>query len=264
MAAGQALTVAALPYMRFYPADYLADAAHLTAQQHGIYLLLIFNYWQRGGPLPNDDKRLARIAKCSMRDWMRARPVISDFFTVVENHWRHGRIDSELSHVEAKSLKSKKAGQASAQRRFNGRPADVQPTDTDTDTLDKSNGGKPPENEKIDPVKQLFDLGISILVEAGTPERQARSLVGKYRKGKPDAEVLQALLDCRAQSISNPVEWLEKRLKGARFISATGYEYRGSLEDIRREAERRADWKTHWAADSAINEQKGAKANATN
>jgi uncharacterized protein YdaU (DUF1376 family) len=138
--------MAALPYMRFYPADYLADTAHLSSMQHGIYLLLLFNYWQRGGPLPDDDKRLASIARVSMRDWKRNRDEIEQFFTIVESHWRHSRVDAELAHVEAKSLKSKSAAQASVERRFGKRQTDVEPTDTDKNRvvpLDKSNGADP-------------------------------------------------------------------------------------------------------------------------
>jgi uncharacterized protein YdaU (DUF1376 family) len=138
--------MAALPYMRFYPADYLADTSHLSAMQHGIYLMLIMNYWQRGAPLPNDDARLAKIARVSLRDWKRNRDEIADFFTVEESHWRHGRIDAELAHVEAKSLKSKGAAQASVQRRFGERSTDVEPTDTEADAEKKKEqvGGKPP------------------------------------------------------------------------------------------------------------------------
>src|SRR5689334_362252 len=105
--------MAALPYMRFYPADYLADAVHLTAAQHGAYMLLIMNYWQRGGPLPDDDARLARIARMGPREWARAKPLISEFFSIGGGAWSHGRIDAELAHVAAKSLKSKEAAQAS-------------------------------------------------------------------------------------------------------------------------------------------------------
>jgi hypothetical protein len=109
---------------------------------------------------------------------------------------------------------------------------------------DKSSGQSP----AIDPVKSLFDLGVAILTDASIPEKEARSLVGKWRKQKTDAEVLTALLECRTQAISEPVEWLTKRLKSAKYVSATGYEYRGSLEDVIRESERRADWNIHWAA----------------
>lgn len=126
--------MAALPYMPLFVADYLADTAHLTPAQHGAYLLLIMNYWQRGKPLPNDDARLAQIAKMSRRDWAHNRGAILEFFTEQENLLIHSRITHELSRVEAKSLKCKDAAQASVQRRRNGRSASAEPTDTDKET----------------------------------------------------------------------------------------------------------------------------------
>ena len=133
--------MAALPYMPLFVADYLADTAHLTAAQHGAYLLLIMNYWQRGKPLPNDDARLAQIAKMNKRDWAHNRGAILEFFTEQDNLLIHSRITQELSRVEAKSLKCKDAARASVQRRFGERSTPVEPTDTDkNNTLAKANG----------------------------------------------------------------------------------------------------------------------------
>ncbi|EDR3747109.1 DUF1376 domain-containing protein, partial [Salmonella enterica] len=53
--------MAALPYMQLYIADYLADTMHLSAEEHGAYLLLMFNYWQTGRAIPKS--RLAKIAR---------------------------------------------------------------------------------------------------------------------------------------------------------------------------------------------------------
>jgi hypothetical protein len=112
-------------------------------------------------------------------------------------------------------------------------------------TLDKSNAASAAPND--DPVKQIFDLGCALLTAAGTPEKQARSLLGKWRKAaKSDGEVITALIDCRARAISEPVEWLQKRFNGAAYVSASGHEYRGSREQILREAERRNDMGTYW------------------
>jgi uncharacterized protein YdaU (DUF1376 family) len=139
--------MAALPYIPLFVADYLADTAHLSTQQHGAYMLLIMNYWQRGGPLPDDDARLAKIARVGPREWARMRDTISEFFTIADGVWLHSRIATELARVETKSLKSKAAAQASVQRRFGDRSASVEPTDTQahTDKEKKVVGGKPPD-----------------------------------------------------------------------------------------------------------------------
>jgi uncharacterized protein YdaU (DUF1376 family) len=51
--------MAALPYMQFHIAEYLADTSHLTTEEHGAYLLLIFNYWQRGNYRSLDSRSVA-------------------------------------------------------------------------------------------------------------------------------------------------------------------------------------------------------------
>ena len=75
----------------------------------------------------------------------------------------------------------------------------------------------------------------------GHTEKQARSLVGKWRKSKSHAEVLTGLLDCQRLNVSSPVEWLEARFRSAKYVSKSGYEYRGTIEQVIREAERRND-----------------------
>ena len=52
-----------MPYIPLFVADYLADTSHLSTLEHGAYLLLIMNYWQRGESLPCGDMQLARIAR---------------------------------------------------------------------------------------------------------------------------------------------------------------------------------------------------------
>jgi uncharacterized protein YdaU (DUF1376 family) len=141
--------MSALPYMPLYVADYLADAAHLSTEEHGAYMLLIMNYWQRGKPLPADPERLARIARMSNERWTDVERTLNEFFEVVGGEWRHKRIDAELAKVFAKSQKAKQAGRASARSKTNKSSTDVQHpsnerstsvertlnhTDTDTDT----------------------------------------------------------------------------------------------------------------------------------
>lgn len=65
-----------------------------------------------------------------------------------------------------------------------------------------------------DPVKELFDLGVSLLKSQGHNERQARSIIGNWRKGRSPGDVVAALVDAKTRSISNLVEWMPKRLNG--------------------------------------------------
>lgn len=144
--------------------------------------------------------------------------------------------------------------------RKRSKPVPETPPESDTETeetIANAMGAEAPPN---DPVKELFDLGVSVLVEAGCTEKQARSLVGKHRKNKGDGECLTAFIECRSKHISDPVEWLEKRLAVARYVSKSGHEYRGSDEDILKEAERRGDNDTYWRVKGDINRRKKAAA----
>ncbi|MHB1023363.1 MAG: YdaU family protein [Acidobacteriaceae bacterium] len=130
--------MAALPYIQLYVADYLADTAHLTAAQHGAYLLLIFNYWQRGHALNNSNERLANVARMTNDEWTASKHVLAEFFSIDGDEWFHSRIESDLEAVRLKSAKASNAGKASVEKRLNKRSADVEQTlnhtDTDTDT----------------------------------------------------------------------------------------------------------------------------------
>lgn len=207
--------MAALPYMPLYVADYLADAAHLSTIEHGAYLLLIMNYWQRGEPLPNDDTRLARIAGLNARDWKRHKATLADFFTIQETHWRHGRIDSELSRVASKSLKSKKAAQASVERRFGERSADVEPTDTDTskeETLAKANAASGDSTQQFWTNAKIY---LKPFVK-GDPG----SLIGKWVRDHGKPATAEAITRAQLDRAVNPIEFIQGTF---RKLATNGY-----------------------------------------
>lgn len=94
--------MASIPYMPFYIADYLADAAYLSTLEHGAYLLLIMNYWQTGKPLPNDDRKLAAICRLKINKFNKIKSNILEFFSVNEKELTHKRIDEELAKASSK------------------------------------------------------------------------------------------------------------------------------------------------------------------
>ena len=134
--------MSALPYIPLFVADYLADTSHLSTIEHGAYMLLIMNYWQRGGPLPAGDVGLSRIAKLTPKEWASVKPMIAPFFVADGDVWRHNRIETELQKVRDKSEARAKAGKASAEAKAKQKASTSSThveqlanyTDTDTNT----------------------------------------------------------------------------------------------------------------------------------
>jgi len=153
--------MAALPYMQFYVADYLADTTHLTAEEHGAYMLLLFSYWQTGKPLRID--RLATVARIPNERWASVAETLSEFFHATETHWVQFRVEADLEAVNSKVTTASNAGKASArakalkkQQELNDRSTNVDDPlqrngnhiDTDTYT-DKNINNTPPMAEDL-------------------------------------------------------------------------------------------------------------------
>lgn len=107
--------MAALPYMQLYIADYLADTMHLSTEEHGAYLLLMFNYWQTGKPIPKN--RLAKIARMGNDRWISVESSLKEFFNDNGAEWVHERIERDLDAVRMSLEQKSAAGKASAEAR---------------------------------------------------------------------------------------------------------------------------------------------------
>lgn len=102
--------------MPVYIGDYLADTMHLTTEQHGAYLLLLFHLWRRGF-LADRDETLSRICGLGADAWSNARPTLEEFFEVRDGLWRHRRVERERSRIaEKQQSNSAKARNAAAAR----------------------------------------------------------------------------------------------------------------------------------------------------
>ncbi|EIV3811489.1 DUF1376 domain-containing protein [Klebsiella aerogenes] len=107
--------MAALPYMQLYIADYLADTMHLSTEEHGAYLLLMFNYWQTGRAIPKS--RLSRIARLTNDRWASVEASLKEFFNDNGTEWVHERIERDLEMVRSSQRQKSDAGKASARAR---------------------------------------------------------------------------------------------------------------------------------------------------
>lgn len=67
------------PAFQTYASDYYIDTNAWTVDEVGIYQRLLLTEWVNGG-LPNDEKRLSRIAGCSLKKFQKAWVTVSKKF----------------------------------------------------------------------------------------------------------------------------------------------------------------------------------------
>lgn len=215
--------MAALPYMQFYVADYLADTTHLTAEEHGAYMLLLFSYWQTGKPLRID--RLATVARIPNERWPSVADTLSEFFHVTETHWVQFRVEADLEAVNSKVVTASNAGKASArakalkkQQELNDRSTNVDDPlqrngnhkDTDTDT-DKNKNNTPPMVDDLFP--KFWKMypnkkGKAAAEKAWKKLKVTADLFGQIAEGLAAQVVCEAWVKDGGQFIPHPATWL--------------------------------------------------------
>lgn len=130
-------------------ADYFADTTHLSRDEHGGYDLLLYNYYRRGGPLPDDDARLASMAKASAAEWRRLRPVLAEFFQVSNGVWSHKRCEKELSLARDRLAAQRARTEAATNARQKGRKSDKRTGVTSNVTLDVTSATTPSSSPPV-------------------------------------------------------------------------------------------------------------------
>ena len=86
-------------WMPIYIGDYLGDTQHLSAEKHGIYLLLMMHYWIHG-PLENDLEEISFVARSTEE---KVKKILEKFFKLESGHWKHGRIEKEKAKASTRS-----------------------------------------------------------------------------------------------------------------------------------------------------------------
>jgi uncharacterized protein YdaU (DUF1376 family) len=143
--------------MPVYIGDYLADTMHLSTEQHGAYLLLLFHLWRRG-VLQDDDAVLAQITGLPMRAWSLTRAVLAEFFEIHDGYWRHGRLERERVKVLTKQQHNASRAKLGAHSRWNkAAPPAVDDADSPCASNASSNACAMLDDAKSQPQPQLLE-----------------------------------------------------------------------------------------------------------
>lgn len=132
-------------------------------------------------------------------------------FHYVPHGWGKRQYKSDTSNDRVKRHREKK------------RNVTITPPDTETETdnsVGKPTAAEPQQNdpiepavETVDPLKVMFDSGIRLLGQSGTPEHRARPMLGKWRQRYGAEAVITALGAAQREGAIDPISFIEGSLK---------------------------------------------------
>jgi uncharacterized protein YdaU (DUF1376 family) len=119
------------PCFPMYPSDFFGDpnVRLMDGYEQAFYVILLMNMWQnvKGEEmpfLPNDDQKLARLLKISVKDWKKVKNSIFDCLKVSNDKIESPRLSREKlkqdKYRELQSEKGKKGGRPIKAKESNG------------------------------------------------------------------------------------------------------------------------------------------------
>ncbi len=130
--------------------------------------------------------------------------------------WSRRQYESDSSTARSRSHRERRRnGDATLHQRR----ATAPDTEADTESSDANASGAgaplapPTPPQPFDIRAAIFASAIPMLTTAGTPDRNARSLVGRWRKDHGDGAVLDALSAAQLETPSDPAAWITATLE---------------------------------------------------
>ena len=211
-----------LPYFPLYPKDFEAKTSHLTLEEDGAYNRLLRLCWLTPGcSLPDDPSWIARRLRVDSATYERlVAPLISEFFRRTKGRVWQPTLTEIFQETNEKHSRRVEAGKLGgrppkpSQQKENGQsnakamPKQPEPEPYREDTEAKAS------DASVDFAKQLWDRGVAFLGRHGTQDKQARTIIGKWRKAYTDTDIFEAFSACSKEGIIDPVPWITAKLAG--------------------------------------------------
>lgn len=103
-----------MPWIRFFPSDWLAGTRGMSAVETGVYITLVATMYERGEPITEDHSRLARLCGASNSAFKTALNTLVDEGKIrrVEGGLWNDRVEKEQVYLSEKSEVGSKAARA--------------------------------------------------------------------------------------------------------------------------------------------------------
>jgi uncharacterized protein YdaU (DUF1376 family) len=217
-------------FFSVFPDAWLTGTADLTIEESGVFWNICCHYMAKDGRVPDDDRILARVAKLSTRRWRAVKATLLDgnYLEVRSGFlWQEKceeRLQKDGNFARSQRDKARKKWAKKQAKLLNGQGSGLAPASpeagasTATSSVAKATGGNPPlgsvgNTPPSDPVKALWDFGVSVLTSAGKTERDARAMIGKWRSRlRNDGKLIGLLITANNQSAVEPVAYISKAI----------------------------------------------------
>jgi len=234
-------------WMPLYIADYLADTAHLSTEEHGAYLLLIMHHWHKGA-VPKNEKKLAKIARISHAKWRKISDTILEFFDDAGDVFVQPRVLEEIEKAnkkyEARRAAGQKGGIAKAkQKRSNAKAGLNQPQPQPHSTNVES---------PLTPQEGGMTIGFLEFFREYPLQVSQRNAWRAWKRANADSEPIENILSAvREYAASGPEEfetpsaWLAREpWKSRRAVNseALNAKWRTKIDHWQKTGE----WKSFW------------------
>jgi uncharacterized protein YdaU (DUF1376 family) len=227
----------------FYPDDWLAGTIGLSLEERGAYITLCALIYSTGAALRDDERVLARQLGISSRRWRLLRQALLDKRKIeaadglldnrrcrfeLESTMNRLRIARESGSVggrksaelRAKSLTNKDTSPREPQGTLQGglNLPSPSPTSVSKDTAAQELPAEAQQDfptngtEVIDLGKVIFGPCLGYLRANGVADKNARSLLGSWRKQHGAGAVIDAVAEAQRQAVSEPVSWITAAL----------------------------------------------------
>lgn len=216
------------PWFKFYPSDFLAGTSGLTAAERGVYITVLALMYEYEGEVKLDHSRLARRCGVPSGSFKKILAALLDegkliqTDTGISNERAMKEIADRQKHISTLRSGAAKTNAIKAEKRQQKQGASLRLANADrdayqipdTDTTIDTDVSIDAEASKVSKeVKALWDRGVPFLVECGTAEKSARSLIGKWIKDYGGKEVFEIFKAAKAAGTGDPVSYITKGLK---------------------------------------------------
>lgn len=114
------MTAVKLRYFNMSIGDWLNGARCLTAEERGCYITIVVMIYDKGGPIPDDDRYMAVACAMTLRPWKRVKQALIDKgkIAIIDGEIHQTRCAKELKkagdRIAQKAAAGAKGGRASA------------------------------------------------------------------------------------------------------------------------------------------------------